>query len=298
MPFAEFLAAKFALDERSLNAEVRSLFLQCLRDMPSLECLDVGAGTGATVQRLLRWRPSQPWRLTALDRDEGLIEVAREATRRMLAASDRQPVGAGEALRSEDGRIEVIFATCELGAHRPRSCYDVVTAHAVLDLVALAPTLDAFARWLRPGGLLYTSINCDGEPQIWPRYHDDGFELALLGCYTTSMEQRQVDGLRSGGAYCGRLLAALLPQEGFVLVAQGSSDWDIRPRFGAYRDRDQACLSALLDLICKEGRSSGRFEEEALQRWRGDRMRMLQACELALRIPNRDLLARREGEAS
>jgi SAM-dependent methyltransferase len=294
--FADYLAAKFTLDERSLNPEVRSALLQCLRDMPSVECLDVGAGTGATVQRMLRWRSSQPWRMTALDCDAGLIEIAGEATRQLLEDSGERPVATDGAVRSRDGRIEVRFAACELGAHRPCSRYDLVTAHAVLDLVALAPVLDAFARWLRPGGLLYATINCDGEPEIWPRYRDAGFELALLGCYTESMEQRRVDGLRSGGAYCGRRLQALLPQHQFVLMAQGSSDWNIGPSGRSYRDCDQVCLNALLDLIWKEGRPSGRFNAEALERWWEDRMRMVQACTLEMRVPNRDLLARHQSE--
>jgi SAM-dependent methyltransferase len=294
--FADFLAAKFALDKRSLNPEVLSALLQCLRDMPSLECLDVGAGTGATVRRLLSWRPSQPWRLTALDRDADVIAIAHDTTRQVLAQAGERPAATAGTVRSHDGRIEVCFAACELAAHRPRSRYDLVTAHAVLDLVALAPTLTAFARWLRPDGLLYATINCDGEPEILPRYHDADFEHAVLACYTASMEERAVDGLRSGGAYCGRRLQALLPQRCFPLLAQGCSDWDIRPDCGAYRDRDPTCLKVLLDLMWKEASASGRFDEEALQCWREDRMRTVHACKLEMRVPNRDLLARYTAE--
>ena len=56
--FAEYLAAKFALDERSLNRVVREAFWNALRDLPSIACLDVGAGTGATIRRL--WRAARP----------------------------------------------------------------------------------------------------------------------------------------------------------------------------------------------------------------------------------------------
>ena len=46
--FADFLQAKFALDERSLDREVRAAFLDAMHSLPQVHCLDVGAGTGAT----------------------------------------------------------------------------------------------------------------------------------------------------------------------------------------------------------------------------------------------------------
>ena len=68
VPFAEYLEAKFALDERSLNREVRAAFVDALRGLPRIECLDVGAGTGATFRRLLQSGLTTPLSLTALDR--------------------------------------------------------------------------------------------------------------------------------------------------------------------------------------------------------------------------------------
>jgi ubiquinone/menaquinone biosynthesis C-methylase UbiE len=98
VPFAEYLEAKFALDERSLNREVRAAFLDVLRGLPRIECLDVGAGTGATFRRLLHSGLTAPLSLTALDRDRGLLDIARQdaegrvrrARRRVLA---RQSAG-------------------------------------------------------------------------------------------------------------------------------------------------------------------------------------------------------------
>lgn len=297
MSFAEFLTAKFALDERSLNPAVHAALLNCLRAMPELDCLDVGAGTGATVARMLRWRPSGSWRLTALDRDPGLIELACETAREVLAASGHEPMKALAAVRSRDSRIGIRFAACDLSSYRPESRYDLVTAHAFLDLVPLAPALAAFGRWLRPGGLLYATINCDGAPELAPAYRVQGFESALLACYAASMEARRVDGIATGGAHCGRRLAALLPEHGFCLVSAGRSDWRIGPAGEGYRDSDAACLETLLDLIWKEGRTSGQFEAMALERWRADRRRMLHACELEMHVPNSDVLARYTGDA-
>jgi SAM-dependent methyltransferase len=297
MSFAEFLAAKFALDERSLNPAVHAALIKCLRDMADLDCLDVGAGTGATVARMLGWRPLGSWRLTALDRDPALIELACEAARKILAASGHRPSEAHAAVMSAGSGIEVRFAACELAEYRPSGRYDLITAHAFLDLVPLAPTLAAFGRWLRPGSLLYATINCDGAPELAPAYRDEGFESALLACYAESMEKRRVGGIATGGVYCGRRLGALLPAHGFCLVEAGPSDWHIDLAGEACRASDGACLETVLDLIGKEGRISGQFGAIALRRWRAERRRMLRACELEMRVPNTDVLARYTGDA-
>ena len=59
--FADYLQAKFALDERSLNHEVRGAFLDALHSLPQIQCLDVGAGTCATLRRLLNSALSEPF---------------------------------------------------------------------------------------------------------------------------------------------------------------------------------------------------------------------------------------------
>ena len=53
--FADYLEAKIALDERSLNPDVRRACITRLRTrQPVLRWLDAGTGTGAMVRRLLR----------------------------------------------------------------------------------------------------------------------------------------------------------------------------------------------------------------------------------------------------
>ena len=298
MSFAQYLAAKFALDERSLNPAVHAALMQWLCTMPELDCLDVGAGTGATAARMLRWRPLGSWRLTALERDPALVEIARAAALKVLSESEHAPADSAAAVRSRASGIEIRFAACELAAYEPEVAYDLICAHAFLDLVPLAPALAAFGRWLRPGGLLYATINCDGAPRLLPRYRNETFESALLDCYVASMESRRLGGLATGGAYCGRRLLALLPAHGFRVVSAGCSDWRIGAAAGAYPQSDGACMEALLDLIRKEGRSSGRFEAGDLRRWRDDRRHLLDAGALEMHVPNTDVLARYGDDAA
>ena len=57
---------------------MRAAFLDALHSLPQIECLDVGAGTGATLRRLLNSGLTAPLSLTALDRDPGLLDIARQ----------------------------------------------------------------------------------------------------------------------------------------------------------------------------------------------------------------------------
>ena len=293
VPFAEYLEAKFALDERSLNREVRAAFLDALRGLPRIECLDVGAGTGATFRRLLQSGLTTPLSLTALDRDRGLLDIARQDAEGRLRALGLEPRVEDGAIQTRGERLAAMhFAAGELKEHRPGRLYNVITAHAFLDLSPLPQALRQFAAWLQPGGYLYASINYDGDTALVPPYQGSTFEATLLGHYNESMELRRMDGQATGGAYCGRRLQALLPEHAFDIVACGRSDWNIRPFEGEYRDSDAICLKALLDFIGSEGRRSKLFEADQIDRWRDDRLRSLQLRRLGMRISHLDLLAR------
>lgn len=292
--FAEYLEAKFALDERSLNREVRGAFLDALRSLPQIQCLDVGAGTCATLRRLLNSGLTTPLFLTALDRDSALLDIARQDAAAWLCALRLElRINEEGAIRTHGERLTTIrFAAGELKDHRPDRPYNVITAHAFLDIAPLPQALRRFAAWLQPGGYLYASSNYDGDTALLPVYGDADFEARLLGHYNHTMERRRVDGQATGGAYCGRRLHGLLLQYGFDILAYGSSDWNITPFLGEYRDGDAVCLKALLEMIRGEGQSSGLFHQDQLERWREDRLLLLRQRRLGLIIHQLDFLAR------
>jgi SAM-dependent methyltransferase len=292
--FAEYLEAKFDLDERSLNREVRAAFLEGLRGFPAVSCIDVGAGAGATFRRLLDARLESPLSVVALDRDPLLLEIAREDAARRLAALGRE-VGmeGGEVRAAGDPAISLALVATEFQDYRPPQAPNVVVAHAFLDIVPLGDALRLFAEWLEPGGLLYASLNYDGGTTLLPASEDESFEATILEHYDDSMERRRVDGRAIGGAYSGRRLYRMLPAHGFEILACGSSDWSLTPHMGGYRAGDATCLRALLDMIGGEAQRSGLFDAQRLERWRADRLACLRDCRLGLVAHQLDLLARR-----
>lgn len=289
--FAEYLDAKFDLDQRSLNREVAEAFRQALHGLPKVECLDVGAGTGATARRLLQHGLSTPLSLTALDRDRALLDIAREDAANRLRDLGRRPAIEAGAIHDVGSRTQLRFVADELKGYRPDKPCDLITAHAFLDLVPIAQTLRSFATWLQPGGYLYATINYDGDTALLPTYDDAAFEAGLLAHYDDTMERRRVDGSPTGGARSGRRLHRLLPECGFDILACGSSDWNVTPFLGAYRGGDAVCLRAVLDTIGAEADRCGLFDPDRLARWREDRARLLGQRRLGLIVHQLDLLA-------
>jgi SAM-dependent methyltransferase len=296
IPFHDYLEAKFALDGRSLNREVQNEFARMLPDNSPLVCLDLGTGTGASVLRLLGLAPETGLHITAVDRDQALLDVARERTAALLRQKGLNVSVEPAGIRARQGghEITVDFVCSDLqhfAPDRAPGSYDAVIAHAVMDLLPLRAMAERIARWLRTKGLFYSTINYDGETSLFPVYADEAFENRILAVYDASMENRRVWDEHSGGARSGRRLHRVLGETGFEMIAYGSSDWNITPQRRTYRDGDAVCLTALLGMIRDEAARSGQFSEDLLDRWHRERSERLAAGELGLIVHQIDLLA-------
>ncbi|WP_119631107.1 class I SAM-dependent methyltransferase [Methylocaldum marinum] len=296
IPFHDYLEAKFALDGRSLNREVENEFARMLPGESPLVCLDLGTGTGASVLRLLGLSPETDLHITAVDRDRTLLGIAREGTAAFLRdrGFDVSAVPAGILSKKKGREVAVDFVCGDLRLFEPNQTFgsiDAIIAHAVMDLLPLTTMAERIARWLRPKGIFYSTVNYDGETVLFPIYTDEALENRILGIYDASMEERRVWDDNSGGARSGRRLHRVLGETGFEMIAYGSSDWNITPQRRTYRDGDAVCLTALLGMIRDEAARSGEFSEDMLDRWHRERSERLAAGELGLIVHQIDLLA-------
>ena len=294
--FCAYLDAKFPLDERSLNPAARSLFQMALQRRASAAVLDLGCGTGASLRRLLAAGGFVKLELTAIDRDAGVLAVARDAAVRTLrehgfsVAIRDDMVQAGQQGR----QVTVRHVAADLQDFEPgwQNGYDAVIAHALMDLLPAPVMARRILDWLAPGGLFYATLNYDAGTTLFPPYRDAGLEAAVLSCYDASMERR-AGGLTCGGAQTGRRLHAALVSAGYAVLAYGSSDWNITPYCGAYRDADEHCLTALLAMIHDEASRAGRFDPAALAAWHAQRQAQIRQRELGLIIHQIDLLGQK-----
>ncbi len=298
IPFHDYLEAKFALDERSLNREVRTEFARWVSGKPRLTCLDLGTGTGASVQRLLSLPTDAHLHITAVDRDDALLDIARAGTADLLRQKGSDVAERPTGIRARQGQREIVveFVCSDLRHFQPNEApgsHDAVIAHAVMDLLPLRTMAERIACWLRPKGVFYSTINYDGETALFPVYVDEVLENRILDVYDASMEQRRIWDESSGGARTGRRLHSVLGETGFEVIAYGTSDWNITPSRCAYRNRDATCLTALLSMIRDEAERSGQFSGDSLDRWYRERFERLAAGKLGLIVHQIDLLAQK-----
>jgi SAM-dependent methyltransferase len=296
--FAAYLDAKYPLDSRSLNRDVLENLRQAIAAKPHLRCLDFGTGTGAMAKRLVEMDLSASLEIIGLDTDAGLLDIAEERMARRLTELGFETSYSGHGIfaRRKTRTVHCHFeraSALDWNPDRDGGNFDLITAHAFMDLVPLEPLVEKGLNLLIPAGIFYTTLNYDGETALIPVYADEPIERKILDHYDLSMEIRRNDGMATGGAHSGRRLAGAFTAAGFELLSYGSSDWNITPVSGVYRDHDAWCLRALLSMIHGEASASRRFDSDSLEDWYSDRLRAADARSLGMIVHQLDILALR-----
>ena len=178
----------------------------------------------------------------------------------------------------------------EGGAMKTVRCYDVIVAHAFLDLVNLDSALQKILSLTRPGGLLYFTLNFDGatafEPQIDPALDQQIEEL-----YHQSMDLRHIGSGPSRMSRTGRRLLASLVRAGLPILSAGSSDWVIHPCPAGYSPDEAYFLHFITDTV--RGALTGKpgLDQQLFGDWIAERHRQIEKKELIYIAHQLDLLA-------
>ncbi len=255
--FLRYLAAKKDLDDRSLNRHVletlAGYLLESVRTSP-LRVLEVGCGIGTMLERLIDWQLIGEAAYTGIDLNPGNIVEARLRFRRYAAAR-------GADLSMEAGlflfrqpwltasvEFKVIDLFDFLAREQGRSRWDLIIAHAFLDLVDLGTTLPGLLGLLAPGGFFYFTLNFDGSTVFKPTI-DPGLDRLIETLYHRNMDQRCVAGRPSGSSCTGRRLFAGLQAAGATVLAAGSSDWVVFPGPDGYPGDEAYFLHFIIHTI-------------------------------------------------
>ena len=195
--YARYLAAKTTVDDRALN---RHVLAELRRLMPAgaPQVLEVGAGLGTMVARLMDWGAVGAGEYILLDADRQLLDCSRRWLRDWAAARGLRSDLLPDGLRVGDLRVRLVHA--ELGSYLEAAhgaLADVLIANAVLDLVDVPAVLPGLLRLLVPGGVYWFTINYDGESIFAPGHpHDD----QVMQAYHRDMDERVRYGRRPGKA--------------------------------------------------------------------------------------------------
>jgi SAM-dependent methyltransferase len=293
-----YLTAKKTVDDRALNHFVveRLRAEIATRDVVKLRVLEVGAGLGTMVARLIEWRLLGRAEYFLLDVDPDLLEDARgwllgwAGQRGLKAAAEADGIkidGDGET------EVKVRFVRAEINEfvteapRLPRA--DLLIANAVLDLVEVPKLLPRLFELAVPHGLYWFSVNYDGETIFQPEHPDDELFMRL---YNRSMDERVRYGRPAGESRTGRHLFGHLRAAGASILAAGASDWVVHPGEQGYEADERHFLHLILDTIGEALAQYPEVDPQRLASWVSLRRQQADRAELTYLAHQLDFLGR------
>ena len=293
-PMTRYLAAKTTVDDRALN---RNVLAELRRLMPAgaPRVLEVGAGLGTMVARLMDWGAVGAGEYILLDADRQLLDRSRRWLCDWAAARGLRSDLLPDGLQLGDLRVCLVHA--ELGSYLEAAdvgLADVLIANAVLDLVDVPAVLPGLLRLLVPGGVYWFTINYDGETIFEPGHPLDD---QIMRAYHRDMDERIRYGRPAGDSRTGRRLFHYLRAAGAPALAAGSSDWVVSAGpDGNYPGDEAYFLRTILNTIRDALRNRpDRVEPADLADWLAVRCRQLAAGDLVYLAHQLDFAGRSPG---
>lgn len=293
--YIRYLTAKKSVDDRALNRHVWQMLktgLPPATPRTPLWIIEMGAGIGTMFERVLEWGLASHVNYT-------MVEVNPAFLADFQARTAEQPFHShGPGPPREDSHGTVVETICAdlydvVSDRRQYDRWDLIMAHAVMDLVDAAEVLAGMARLVKPGGLLYLSLIYDGWTEFLPQ-DDLNFERYLFERYHRSMQNRVHRGRpagttsRSAAAMFAHLTALHLP-----ILAAGASDWIVFPRRRDYMEDEAYFLVMIIDTILRQLRQDNTIDQERLTAWAARRHAQVRTGELIFMARNMDFLTRR-----
>jgi SAM-dependent methyltransferase len=282
--FTRYLAAKKSVDDRALNRGVWNQLAQALPPSTPeerLRVLEVGAGIGTMLTRMVEWELLAYADYTALDLQPENIALARrylpewaESRGLEISAAPRDRInfsgsGLGISLKLVTGDL---YPFLDKWAGAPN--WDLLAAHAFLDLVDLPTTVPPLLSTVRGGGLFYFSLNFDGVSVFEPPI-DAGLDAQIVSLYHRSMDERRANSSRTG-----RLLFTHLKEAGAQILAAGSSDWVVYPQSGGYPGDEAYFLHFIIETINQELKGHPQMDSRQFTSWVEKRHAQIERGEL------------------
>lgn len=302
--FQRFLTAKQSVDDRALNRVVWDQMVSELRrDEASeeLQVLELGAGIGTMFQRLVNWGALESCKYTAIDLNPENILSAKshlaEWGKRFgwrIVAEDW-----GLKFQRDSQHLELRLEAIDLYDFLVRedsnqSRWDLVVAHAFLDLIDIPRTLPRLFSLLREGGMFYFTLNFDGVT-IFESFLDADFEEQVISLYHRSMDQRVVNGHPSGDSLTGRKLFNYLSNFGGEILAASASDWVVYARKGDYPSDEAYFLHYIIHTIERELSDHPELDKKQFLSWIQTRHGQVERGELTFIAHQYDFFGRVQG---
>jgi len=264
--YQRYLASKKNIDDLSLNQrvlEALSIELNARNTGRPFKITEIGAGIGTMIERLLEAELVPSGEYEAFDISRENIE---EAKKRIIAFAKKHDYVI-ESVEPYELVLKKDSFSMKLKLHdqdavefikfkeKPQST-DLVIAQAVLDLLNVEEALPSIFSVLRPGGLLYSSINFDGVTYFGPTI-DEGFDSFIEEQYHQTMFDSNT----------GRNLLSRFVDSESQILSVGSSDWVIYPPALGYDANTSYFLHYIINTVYEALTGRTGIDKQQLESW-------------------------------
>jgi hypothetical protein len=297
--FTRYLAAKKSVDDRSLNRMVWDSLARAVAAYPQgdrLDVLEIGVGIGTMIERTLDWGLLTRAKYVALDAEQALISDARSRLTSWGAAKGYSVETRSRdsiRLQRKDQDVQVELKVADIFDFVSRaegdSSWDLLIAHAFLDLVDVPSTLPLLLSVLKPRGLFYFTITFDGATILQPEI-DPPFDAQIEILYHETMDRRIIRGKPSGDSRTGRHFFEQVSSAGASMLEAGASDWVVFAGPSGYRADEAYFLHFIIHTIGSGLGNHPAIDQERLAWWVSERHRQVEEKRLVYIAHQMDFL--------
>lgn len=299
--FQRYLNAKQSVDNRALSRLVWEQLIEELSKQDArkgLRVLEIGAGIGTMFQRFVNWGALESCHYTAIDLNPENIHIARERLADWGKVHGWQVLAKdwGLIFQKETQQLELRLEAIDLydflvieGFNG--SGWDLLVAHAFMDLIDIPNTLPDLFSLLGEGGLYYFTLNFDGVT-IFEPVLEANLDGQVISLYHRSMDQRIVEGRPAGDSLTGRRLFNYLMHFGSYILAAGASDWVVYPSRGDYPADEAFFLHYIIQTIQQELIDHPELDKKEFLSWIQKRHDQVERGELIFIAHQYDFLGR------
>ncbi len=299
--FPRYLSSKKTVDDRALNRVVMDAFRYELKliDSEYPHILEIGAGIGSMIDRLIDWNILTRGHYVALDSmKENIVEarkrILRWASERGFDATVNESSVKVFSPAGIDLTVELVDCDIfEYIASEPdKSEFDALLSNAFLDLIDVQERLPLILGLLKPGGVYYFTINFDGATVFQPEL-DAELDARIERLYHQTMDDRITKGAKSGDSRAGRHLFNHLVSNGCSVIEAGSSDWVVSPFKSGYRHDEEYFLRFIVETVGLALTNNPEISDGELKNWLDIRRLQIENRELFYMAHQLDYVGRK-----
>ena len=287
--FPHYLLSKQSVDDRALNKTVLDSLKANLPAAP-IRIIEVGAGIGTMLMRLLRWGL-----LTKAD-----YVLVDEMTENIESAKEWIPLWAVEAglsvERVERDSLRVFDSFRDVQIHfqcadvfdfikKNSEPADLLIAHAFLDLLPMPESMPSLLALTNH--LAWLTVNFDGVTSLEPTI-DPSLDEQIERLYHASMDTRPT----GGDSRAGRHLFSHLRSAGAEILSAGASDWVVHSVNGKYPADEAYFLNFILHFFEESLTGHVELNATAFANWIKERRAQIERGELVYIAHQMDFLVK------